>query len=113
MVVAATVLVPDVVNVLPAATVIEVTVGAMLTFSVTVKPPSIVTTLPLPGTDAPGAPPEEADQVAVLFQGPVETEKRFCPFALNHIVAIKTKVKITPLWDLFFLKTAVKNVFKL
>ena len=47
---------------------------AVLTLRVTVKPPSITTTSPTAGTEAPGAPPDVADQVAVLPQMPVATE---------------------------------------
>ena len=47
---------------------------------VTLKPPSIVTTSPATGTEAPAAPPVVADQVAVEFQLPLATEKRFAPW---------------------------------
>ena len=48
--------------------------AAVLAFTVTVKPPSIVTTSPATGTAAPDAPPDVADQTAVEFQLPVATE---------------------------------------
>jgi len=55
--------------------------AASVTLTVTVNPPSIVTTSPATGKLAPLAPPEVADQTAVLFQLPVATEKRFAAIA--------------------------------
>lgn len=79
-------------RVLPAAMVKEPR-AAELAFRVTVKPPSIVTATPAPGTEAPGAPPDVADQVAVLFQFPVATEKR-CPKESNPSDKNKRKAQI-------------------
>jgi hypothetical protein len=45
--------------------------------TVTAKPPSMKTSSPAIGTDAPGAPPEVAAQVAVELQLPEATENRF------------------------------------
>ena len=52
--------------------------------TVTLNPFSTTTTSPMPGTEAPPAPPEVADQVDVLFQFPVATE---------YLVAAKVTLK--------------------
>jgi hypothetical protein len=74
MVVARTALALVVVKVAPALIVIELIVEAVLTSSVTVQPPSIVTMSPDAGTDAPEPPPEVSDQVVVELQFPLATE---------------------------------------
>ncbi len=76
MVVAETVNPAAVESVLPELIVNEER-AAVLTSRVTVNPPSMVTAVPAPGTEAPGAPPDVADQVPVLFQLPDATEKRW------------------------------------
>lgn len=58
---------------------------AVFALTVTVKPPSIITSSPATGTAAPDAPPDVADHVPVEFQFPVATEKRFAAGALSAI----------------------------
>jgi hypothetical protein len=74
-------------RVLPAEIVREAT-ALVVTFSVTVYPPSIVTASPAPGTDAPAAPPDVADHVAVAFQFPLATE---------NLVAAETEQSPAPI----------------
>ena len=78
----------------PALIVIEPIVVAVFAFSVTVKPPSIVTVSPAAGTDAPAAPPEVADQVEVALQLPVATEKRFAALAVEAKMSAMRSVRI-------------------
>ena len=47
---------------------------ASAAFTVTWNPPSITTSLQEVGTEAPEAPPDEVDQVDVLFQSPLAIE---------------------------------------
>ena len=98
-------------RVLPALIVREARI-ALFASSVTVKPPSIVTTSPAPGTEKPGTPPEVSDQVAVEFQGPVATEKRLAALASNPIPTTKTNKAIASFQE-FFATVVVKRVFKL
>ncbi len=89
-----------IVNVDPAAifTDAEATPAELI---VTVKPPSMKTTSPATGTDAPDAPPDEADHVAVLFQLLLATENRLTAFASSPIPTIKSIEAIASLHDLF------------
>jgi len=68
-------------------------VQAAFTLTVTVNPPSIVTTSPATGTVALGVPPEVADQVDVAFQLPVATANRL---AAKPLVAVAPS-KINPI----------------
>ena len=61
-------------KVLVEAMVIEEIVAAIFEVRVTVKPPSMTTTSPFAGTEAPGAPPLKVDHVDVAFQFPEATE---------------------------------------
>jgi len=61
---------------------------AVFALTVTVLLPSIVTSSPVPGTLAPEDPPDVADQVAVLFQLPVATEKRVAASVMKLIIKI-------------------------
>ena len=94
------VLVPEIVRELAPVKVVKLTdAQAAVAVTVTVKPRSIVTTSPATGTEAPAPPPDVADQVAMAFQLPVATEKRFAPETLKippakTIKASKTRTLI-------------------
>jgi hypothetical protein len=66
--------------------------AAAVTFSFTVKPPSIITLSLAVGTLAPEPPPEVADQVDVKLQLPEATEYRSAP---NDSSELNATVKMT------------------
>lgn len=94
MVVALTVLVTEVVKVLPKLIVKELSAVVFEALIVTINPPSITTTSPAAGTLAPGAPPEVALQVLVALQRPDATEKRFAAFAKETTKNIPKQINL-------------------
>ena len=76
-----------------AVTVVNVILPqAALAVSVTLKPPSMVTTSPATGAETPEVPPEVAAQVEVELQLPEATENLFAPETSS---VLKRENKIT------------------
>ena len=75
-------------NVLPLLMVIELSVAAVFTSNVIVKPPSITTSSPAAGAAAPEGPPDRLDHVEVELQFPEATEYTVMAseFRLNNIL---------------------------
>jgi hypothetical protein len=72
--------------------------------SVTVKPPSIIASSAATGADAPGAPPEVADQVAVEIHVPLATENLCAADARTLIMSTQNAAAKTK--PSFFIKAS-------